>query len=145
MSVEEKFGSDLLLLDTANVAFVLKVDIMNIVNIVSRADSVLMIVVKVFLHFCSDLLMLVTARVAFVLKSRPKLSGTFAHQKKSVRHQKSKLKSGTTSCKNNKSQTAFYAAQITFTAFHTCVSVYCLDLYSTPFRWLLLFSRTFRV
>ena len=109
MSVEEKFGSDLFLLDTANVAFVLKVDIMIIVNIVSKANSVF----KIVCIFCSDLLMLVTARVAFVLKSRPKLSGTFAHQKKSVRHQKSKLKSGTTSCKNNKSQTAFYAAQIT--------------------------------
>ena len=50
MSVEEKFGSDLLLLDTANVAFVLKVDIMNIVNIVSRTNSasVLMIVVKIW-------------------------------------------------------------------------------------------------
>ena len=46
MTVEEKFGSDLLLLDTANVAFVLKLDIMNIVNIVSRANSVLMIVTE---------------------------------------------------------------------------------------------------
>ena len=51
MSVEEKFGSDLLLLDTANAAFVLKVDIMNIVNIVSRTNSVLMIVVKIVLCF----------------------------------------------------------------------------------------------
>ena len=70
--------------------------------------------------------MLVIARVAFVLKSRPKLSGTFAHQKKSVRHQKSKLKSGTTSCKNNKSQTAFYAAQIT-----TKTCEYLLEIYKT--------------
>ena len=46
MSVEEKFGSDLLLLDTANVAFVLKVDIMNIVNIVNI----------VFNDCCQDLL-----------------------------------------------------------------------------------------
>ena len=126
MSVEEKFCSDLLLLDTANVAFVLKVDIMNIVNIVSRANSVLMIVFKIVCIFCSDLLLLVIARVAFVLKSRPKLSGTFAHQKKSVRHQKSKLKSGTTSCKNNKSQTAFYAAQIT-----TKMCEHLLEIYKT--------------
>ena len=54
MSVEEKFGSDLLLLDPANEAFVLKVDIMNImniVNIVSRTNSALMIVVKIFCIF----------------------------------------------------------------------------------------------
>ena len=70
--------------------------------------------------------MLVIAHVAFVLKSRPKLSGTFAHQKKSVRHQKSKLKSGTTSCKNNKSQTAFYAAQIT-----TKMCEHLLEIYKT--------------
>ena len=134
MSVEEKFGSDLLLLDPANEAFVLKVDIMNImniVNIVSRTNSasVLMIVVKIFFIFfvliCLCLL-LHSARVAFVLKSRPKLSGTFAHQKKSVRHQKSKLKSGTTSCKNNKSPTAFYAAQIT-----TKTCEYLLEIYKT--------------